>query len=185
MDKTLRQKLLEVQAMNLAVPKTWFNKHFGTKYRKLEDILIVFKPILHEKGILVYVVNDVTTSTLVMYDTITNEKMESTIRLPETQDPQKIGWALTYFMRYNLLWLLGIEGDEDKDGEEAKKKWKDWQGTENRLKVIEFIKINYGTKNNKEIQDKLSELRCQQTDLKTYTEAEAKNDLLKLMALTK
>lgn len=185
MDKTLHQKLLEVQAMNIPVPKNGTNPHLKSKYRKLEDILTAFKSVLHEKGILVYVINEATTSTLVMYDTITEETIKSTIRLPDTQDPQKIGSALTYYMRYNLSWLLGIEGEEDKDGEAAKKKWKDWQSTENRLKVIEFIKINYGTKNNKEIQDKLSELRWQQTDLKTYTEAEAKNDLLKLMALTK
>jgi hypothetical protein len=123
-------------------------------------------------------------TTVIIHDTETGEEIDSTLNLPETTDPQKTGSTLTYYTRYNLVWLLGISED-DTDGEAAKKKWKDWQGTENRLKVIEFIKINYGTKNNKEIQDKLSELRCQQTDLKTYTEAEAKNDLLKLMALTK
>lgn len=109
MNKTLHQKLLEVQAMNIPVPKNGINPHLKSKYRKLEDILTAFKPVLHSKGILVYVLNDALTSTLVMYDTITNETIKSTIRLPDTQDPQKIGGALTYYMRYNLSGLLGIE----------------------------------------------------------------------------
>lgn len=111
--------------MNLSVPKNGYNPFTKAKYRKLEDILAAFKPALHEKGILVYIENTETASTLVMYDSTTNETIKSTIRLPETQDPQKIGAALTYYMRYNLSGLLGIEGEEDKDGEGKKDKPKE------------------------------------------------------------
>lgn len=48
MDKTLHQKLLEVQAMNIPVPKNGYNTFTKAKYRKLEDILTAFKPILKE-----------------------------------------------------------------------------------------------------------------------------------------
>lgn len=181
MNKTLHQKLLEVQAMNIPVPKNGINPHLKSKYRKLEDILTAFKPVLHSKGILVYVLNDALTSTLVMYDTITNETIKSTIRLPDTQDPQKIGGALTYYMRYNLSGLLGIEWEEDKDGEGKKDKPKEW--TENRTRVVTVIKTKYGLKTNQEVQDKLSELKGEKVTLKEYTEAEAKNDLLTLNLL--
>lgn len=179
--KTLHQKLLEVQAMNLSVPKNGYNPFTKAKYRKLEDILAAFKPALHEKGILVYIENTETASTLVMYDSTTNETIKSTIRLPETQDPQKIGAALTYYMRYNLSGLLGIEGEEDKDGEGKKDKPKEW--AENRTRVVAVIKTKYGLKTNQEVQDKLSELKGEKVTLKEYTEAEAKNDLLTLNLL--
>jgi hypothetical protein len=117
----------------------------------------------------------------VMYDTITKESIRSLLRLPETQDPQKIGGALTYYMRYNLSGILGIEWEEDKDGEGKKDKPKEW--VENRTRVVAVIKTKYGLKTNQEVQEKLSELKGEKVTLKEYTEAEAKNDLLTLNLL--
>tara|TARA_Y100001973_G_C5081366_1_gene272618 strand:+ start:28 stop:570 length:543 start_codon:yes stop_codon:yes gene_type:complete len=38
---------------------------------------------------------------------------DSTMKLPEIQDPQKLGSAITYYRRYTLVSLLGIRAQDD------------------------------------------------------------------------
>jgi hypothetical protein len=59
-------------------------------------------------------------------------KYESSLKLPEIQDPQKIGSAITYYRRYTLASLLGLQAEDDdgnmasqpvKPQNEPEKKW--------------------------------------------------------------
>jgi hypothetical protein len=42
-----------------------------------------------------------------------DEKLEASLRLPEIQDPQKIGSAITYYRRYTLTSLLALAAEDD------------------------------------------------------------------------
>ena len=46
--------------------------------------------------------------------------IESEMTLPNIQDPQKLGSAITYFRRYTLQSLLGLQAEDD-DGSAAAK----------------------------------------------------------------
>ena len=48
----------------------------------------------------------------------TNDKVESSLQLPEIADPQKLGSCITYFRRYTLQSLLALEAEDD-DGNKA------------------------------------------------------------------
>ena len=39
--------------------------------------------------------------------------VESSMQLPSIQDPQKIGSAITYYRRYTLQSLLGLQAEDD------------------------------------------------------------------------
>ena len=51
-----------------------------------------------------------------LYDCEDDTKLESCFPRIESQDPQKLGSAITYGKRYNLGQLLNIVTDEDDDG---------------------------------------------------------------------
>ena len=68
----------------------------------------------------------------------------SGLKLPEITDPQKLGSCITYYRRYTLSSLLGLQSEDD-DGNTAsnkaveEQKWLN-QNTPEYSKAIEFIK---------------------------------------------
>ena len=54
----------------------------------------------------------------IIQDTESEGRIVSSIPLPEIQDPQKIGGAITYYRRYALVSLLGLQAEDD-DGNTA------------------------------------------------------------------
>lgn len=67
--------------------------------------------------------------------------MRSYVCLPqEKETPQGVGSAITYAKRYALAAFVGIGSEEDDDGEEAEKPYKNGNGKEepkNSIKVVE------------------------------------------------
>jgi len=51
----------------------------------------------------------------------TGQSIISGIELPQNSDPQKLGSAITYYRRYTLVSLLGLQAEDD-DGNSAKPK---------------------------------------------------------------
>lgn len=93
-------------------------KAYNYKYATLEQIWDMLQPILQEEGIVVtHSTIDNKVCTAIMDDT--GKEITSCMPLPENLDPQKLGSAVTYFRRYNLLQLFNIMVEDD-DGESAK-----------------------------------------------------------------
>ena len=71
--------------------------------------------------------------------------VESSIFLPEINDPQKLGSAITYYRRYTLQSLLALQAEDD-DGNatvnQVSEVQKDWlnENTPEFSKAIEYIK---------------------------------------------
>lgn len=110
----LYEKLFKVQG--LAVKKDASNPFFKSKYMTLDNIISVLSPILEENKMLVFHKTTNKEVVTVLQDVESDDRIESSIPLPENADPQKLGSAITYFKRYNLGQLFNIVTDEDDDG---------------------------------------------------------------------
>lgn len=116
--KNLLSKLLAVQKALKPIVKDDVNPHFKNKYFDINSLLAVVKPILSEHGLVLIQPLDGNALRTILYDA-DGESISSVVNLPDIQDPQKLGSAISYMRRYSLVSLLAIEGDEDDDGNTA------------------------------------------------------------------
>jgi len=100
------------------VAKNSKNPHFKNNYADINALTAEVEPILLEYGLLMLQpIVDGYVSTVVM-DAESGESVSSSMRLPEINDPQKIGSAITYYRRYTLQSLLCLQTSDD-DGQSA------------------------------------------------------------------
>src|SRR3990167_4239890 len=118
-DRTLRQKLLEVQHEIGALKKTKDNPYFKSKYFDINSLIEVVKPILNKYRIillqpLITDTNGKAAVKTILMDADSSESLiEYYVPLPETPDAQKMGSAITYIRRYSLQSLLALEAEDD------------------------------------------------------------------------
>lgn len=97
---------------------------FGsTKYQyfNLEQLLDKLLPILDEKDLVLYQPIEVVEGKNILTTRITNNKditLTSQMVLPEGVRPQELGSAITYYRRYSIVSLLGLQAEDD-DGASA------------------------------------------------------------------
>ena len=119
--KELLTKISEVKSEIGTLSKNASNPFFKSKYLDLGEILSNLEPILQKhKLLLLQPVLDNSVSTEI-HDLESGEIIKSAIPLPNIQDPQKIGSAITYYRRYSLQSLLALQTDDD-DGNKASQK---------------------------------------------------------------
>lgn len=109
----INKKLLVFQKEVNAIKKDGKNPHFKSTYATLAQILSEVKPILSEVGlILTQPINGGSVHTIIT-DSETGEFVFGEIKLPENQNPQQIGSAITYYRRYLLAGMLALEIEDD------------------------------------------------------------------------
>jgi hypothetical protein len=95
------------------VVKNSTNPHFKNKYADINGLIETVEPVLLEYGLLLMQpIENGLVSTLII-DIESGDKVVSSMRLPEIQDPQKIGSAVTYYRRYTLQSLLSLQAEDD------------------------------------------------------------------------
>lgn len=89
------------------------NPFYKSKYLELSDLLEAVEPLLYKNKLVLMqpIVNGEVRSEI--YDIETGEVVISAIKLPEINDPQKLGSAITYFRRYTLQSLLSLQAVDD------------------------------------------------------------------------
>ena len=108
------EAILKFQAENKTIPKN--SQGYGYKYTNLQDIYEIIQEDLTKLGLAIFTqINDSTITTTV-YHAESETSISSSMKLPEINDPQKIGAAITYYRRYTISGLLNIITDEDTDG---------------------------------------------------------------------
>ena len=115
------KKLLEVQKQIGTLSKNSKNPFFKSQYIDLPTLIEHVTPILNEQGLVLLqpLAGDTVTSAIM--DSETGDVIaSSSLTLPNQQDPQKLGSAITYFRRYTLKSLLAI-AEVDDDGNLASK----------------------------------------------------------------
>lgn len=120
----LADALLQFQSTVRAVKRDGKNPHFNSKYATLENVLDAAKPVLNANGIILtqaageILEGAVCVTTRLMHTS--GEFMQSTLHVPlGKRDPQGVGSAITYGLRYSLMAMLGLPPTDDDDGEMA------------------------------------------------------------------
>jgi len=98
--------------------KTETNPFFKSKYFDINGLIENVRPLFEKQKLLLLqpIISNCVVSQIIDIDS--GEKVESSIELPTSIDPQKIGSAITYYRRYTLQSLLGLETEDD-DGNKA------------------------------------------------------------------
>jgi hypothetical protein len=116
-EPSLVAALVEAQKAFPAIKKSKENKHFGSKYADLSDVLAAVVPALNAQGILL--TQPVEDGVLVTRLTLGAETMETRLPLNLDVKPQELGSQLSYLRRYSISALLAVASEDDDDGNAA------------------------------------------------------------------
>ena len=111
--KNMYQKLADAKAEIGAISKDSTNPFFKSKYFDINNLLSHVEPILHKHGLLLLQPIDAGNVNTIITDVDSREMINSEIPLPELNDPQKLGSAITYYRRYTLASLLALQAEDD------------------------------------------------------------------------
>jgi len=110
---TFLQKLHKAKQSIKKVAKNASNPHFKNNYADINALIEEVEPILLENRLLLLQpIEDGYVYTRIV-DVDSGEICESCMKLPEIQDPQRIGSAVTYFRRYTLQSLMSLQSIDD------------------------------------------------------------------------
>ena len=122
---SIYKQLLEVQKEVGAISKDSKNPFFKSKYFDINKLIEVVNPVLSKHGLVLLqpIEDNKVYSKIFDANAEKGEKLcvESSLELPNLTDPQKIGSAISYYRRYTLSSLLGLQA-EDNDGNALKPK---------------------------------------------------------------
>lgn len=114
---TIREKLFEIQKEVSVIKKGQVNPFFNSKYFDVNTLLATLKPVLNKHRLVLIqpLTNEngrpaISTRLL---DLDSTERITASITLPDLQDPQKMGSAITYYRRYALQSLFALEAEDD------------------------------------------------------------------------
>jgi hypothetical protein len=121
--ENILKKIYQVKQEVGAISKDSKNPYFKSNYFDINSLLAEVEPVLLEYDLVLLqpIVDNKVTS--MIFDIESGESMESSIELPNIADPQKLGSAITYFRRYTLVSLLGLQAEDD-DGNKASNRTK-------------------------------------------------------------
>ncbi len=120
--ESLYTKLLKVQEEISPIKKSSDNPFFKSKYFDINQLLETVKPVLTKNKLVLIQpleeVNGLPAIKTVIIDSETGDSLSSIHPIPTVNDAQKMGSAITYFRRYSLQSLLGLQAEDD-DGNKA------------------------------------------------------------------
>lgn len=119
--QNLAKALLKFQAMAIKVGKEASNPFFKSKYASLSNILDTIAKPLSDCGLSFTQMPDGKNLTTLLIHAESGEWIESTYEMPiaKPNDPQAVGSAITYARRYAIGATLGLNIDDDDDGNKA------------------------------------------------------------------
>ena len=110
------EKLIEFQKQVEAIKKDSKNPFFKSSYFDINSLLSAIKPTLNELGLVLLQplshYGDKPALRTILLDG-NKELINDLIVLPELQDPQKMGSAITYYRRYAIQSLLALQAEDD------------------------------------------------------------------------
>lgn len=135
------EKILKLQGEIGVLSKTETNPFFKSKYMDINGLLAQLQPLLEKYKLTVIQplsnIDGKPALTTIIFDVENNKELyASSIPLPDIQDPQKIGSAITYFRRYSLQSLFLLQAEDDDGNSSSGKKTKE--------KVVDFRSDNSG-----------------------------------------
>jgi len=142
-ETNINEKLFLLQQEIGTISKDTSNPFYKSKYFDINSLINQLQPLLKKYKLLLLqpIEEDLVYSKLICIDG--TGAVLSALKLPEINDPQKLGSAITYYRRYTLASLLGLQAVDDDanvaSGVVEDKKWLN-ENTPEFSKAIEFIK---------------------------------------------
>lgn len=120
---SIYKKLFEAKKEIGKITKDSKNPFFKSNYLSLNGLIDAVEGVLkdHELILMQPIKDNLVNSVIV--DITDGSMIESSLSLPNITDPQKLGSAITYYRRYTLQSLLGLQAEDD-DGNTATKQVK-------------------------------------------------------------
>lgn len=119
----LKEKIAFIQQAIDGLSKDANNPFFKSKYVELNQIIDALRPLELEQKISITMplatIEGRPAVSLEITDLETDEIQTSSIVIPDLQDPQKMGSAITYFRRYSLMSFFNLKAEDD-DAESTK-----------------------------------------------------------------
>ena len=167
---TLSQKMFNLRKEIGAISKDAKNPFYKSKYFDINSLIKQLQPLLKENRLLLTqpLLGNTVETKITCIDS--EQVAVSILDLPQISDPQKLGSCITYYRRYTLASLLGLQAEDD-DGNAAsgnvsqvEKAWLN-ANTPEYSKAIEYLQgggdlsaIKAKYKISKKVQDELSKL---------------------------
>lgn len=136
MEKTnIYRKLFEAKKEIGKISKDSTNPFYKSKYFDINQLLEHVEPILQKHDLLLLqpIINNEVCSLIMDIDNVENN-VKSSISLTNQTDPQKRGSEITYYRRYTLGSLLGLQAEDDdanktvKNTNDDNRPWLDQKG---------------------------------------------------------
>ena len=118
MENSIYKKLYKVQKEIGAISKDSTNPFYKSKYFDINSLIKQLMPILEKHNLLLLQPISEGSQYSKIVDVDNGDSVESSLSLPIDLDAQKIGSAITYYRRYTLQSLLGLQAEDD-DGNKA------------------------------------------------------------------
>lgn len=147
-------KLAAVKKEIGAISKDSTNPFFKSKYFDINGLLKHVEPLLDKNGLLLLqpITDGLVCSQII--DVENGDKVDSSIQMASLSDPQKMGSMITYYRRYTLQSLLGLQAEDDDANAASKaskapdKKWvnkgdKIWNAAIDKGVKIDELKKHY------------------------------------------
>jgi hypothetical protein len=121
------KRIFEIYKNITAISKDKENPFFKSKYFDINDLVEQLKPMFAEKNLMIVQplgnngTRNIITTEIIDTETGNIILCSGGIFLPDIIDPQKMGSAITYFRRYDLVSLLFLQAEDD-DAKKASKK---------------------------------------------------------------
>tara|TARA_R110002020_G_scaffold389996_1_gene600485 strand:+ start:647 stop:1168 length:522 start_codon:yes stop_codon:yes gene_type:complete len=109
----INQKLFNLQQEIGTISKDTKNPFYKSKYFDINSLIKQLQPLLKKHRLLLLqpIEEDMVYSKLICLDSTGG--VVSALKLPEINDPQKLGSAITYYRRYTLASLLALQAVDD------------------------------------------------------------------------
>lgn len=181
--KELYQAISNAQSEIGVLTKDLKNKHFGSSYYDINQVIKNISLPLQKNGlVLIQPIKENKVYSIIMH-VETGQSIESYLEMPVVTNPQVAGSVITYYRRYTLTSLLGLEAEDDdgnkgaenEDKEQGKDKepetWlnitdkeknftREWQNVvqgilDGKIKSVSDVRKHY--KVSKEVSEKIEE----------------------------
>ena len=121
--KNIYKAISEFQAKCPLIKKDADNPFYKSKYASLDSILPIITPILKDVGLVIVQIPHENTLITKIAHIESGEVLEGSASLIlDKQTAQGQGSAITYMRRYAIVSMLGLNTEEDDDGNKAEKK---------------------------------------------------------------
>ena len=112
-EKNIHDKISIISGLNITKNST--NPHFQSQYATYDHIMETLRPLLVDNGLQIFHYTKDKEIVTMIRDT-SGQIFQSFFPLPETDNVQKQGGAITYARRYNVCQIFDIMLDDDIDG---------------------------------------------------------------------